>query len=181
MNAEQFWQILKTAYVPEDQGTLQDWFDSLREQLLKRPPEEIVEFGRRYDALVGAAYKADLWGAAYLINGGCSDDGFHAFRCWLVGMGRDVYEKALADPDSLADVLHGDWPHEAYLDAAAPRAWEEKTGRTDREYYAELDKLRDRRPDTGEDEGEFWDFDDDEEMRRRFPRLCRLYLTEDEE
>ncbi len=144
MNSEQFWHILQTAYVPEDQGTLQDWFDSLRKELLQLPPEEIVEFGRHYDALVGAAYKTDLWGAAYVINGGCSDDGFHEFRSWLVGMGRDVYEKALADPDSLADVLHGQWPCHAALDAAAPRAWEEKTGRTPVDYGEELDKLRDR-------------------------------------
>jgi hypothetical protein len=26
--------------------------------------------------------------------------------------------------------------------------------------------------------GEDWDFDDEEEMRRRLPRLCRLYLPE---
>ncbi len=63
-------------------------------------------------------------------------------------MGQDVYEKALTNPDSLADVLHGQWPCHAYLDAAAPRAWEEKTGQTDTAFYDELDKLRDHCPDT---------------------------------
>jgi hypothetical protein len=30
----------------------------------------------------------DQWGAAYLANGGCSDDGFDYFRGWLIGQGR---------------------------------------------------------------------------------------------
>jgi len=39
---------------------------------------------RRY---LNKAYTWDLWGAAYLINGGCSDDGFEYFRRWLVSRG----------------------------------------------------------------------------------------------
>jgi hypothetical protein len=37
-----------------------------------------------------------------VVNGHCSDDSFENFRCWLVSMGRDVYENALANPDSLS-------------------------------------------------------------------------------
>ena len=36
------------------------------------------------------SYRWDLWGAAYLANGGCSDDGFDYFRGWLIGQGRKV-------------------------------------------------------------------------------------------
>src|ERR1700731_1618466 len=56
---------------------------------------------RRY---LNMAYTWDLWGAASVIHGGCSDDGFEYFRRWLVLRGRDVYEDALADPDSLAQL-----------------------------------------------------------------------------
>lgn len=41
-------------------------------------------------------------GAAYVINGGCSDDGFIDFRSWLIAQGKAVYDAALADPESLA-------------------------------------------------------------------------------
>lgn len=41
--------------------------------------------------------------AAYLIGGGCSDDGFTDFRFGVIAQGRDWYEKAAACPDSLAD------------------------------------------------------------------------------
>lgn len=44
----------------------------------------------------------NLWGAAYVINGGCSDDCFEYFRGWLVLQGRETFERALANPDSLA-------------------------------------------------------------------------------
>jgi hypothetical protein len=54
-----------------------------------------------------AAYTWDLWGAAYLINGGASDDGFEYFRSWLISMGHDVFSNAVRDPDSLANILNG--------------------------------------------------------------------------
>lgn len=38
------------------------------------------------------------------MNGGCSDDGFEYFRAWLISRGKKVYEKAMADPDTLAEV-----------------------------------------------------------------------------
>jgi hypothetical protein len=50
------------------------------------------------------SYRNLLWAAAYLINGGCSDDGFESFRCWLIVQGRTVFERSVADPDTLADL-----------------------------------------------------------------------------
>ncbi|MEU4667047.1 DUF4240 domain-containing protein [Amycolatopsis sp. NPDC023774] len=54
--------------------------------------------------LLTESYRSSLWAAACLINGGCSDDGFDYFRGWLLTQGREVFTRALADPDSLADV-----------------------------------------------------------------------------
>ncbi len=85
-----------------------------------------------------AANLIDLWGAAYLVNGGCSDDGFHDFRAWLVGRGRHVYESALKNPDTLVDVLDGEPVSGFGLDVAAARVYEEKTGRDD--FYDRLDR-----------------------------------------
>lgn len=180
MDETQFWEILDRARPPVTPGTEDDreWFRSLKAELLPLPPEEILEFRRLFDDRVAAAYKIDLWGAGYLINGGCSDDGFHYFRCWLVGQGKAVYQRALENPDTLADILTGDWPCEASLDAAPARAWEERTGRTDKEFYEALGEPASSLPDV--EEGEDWDFDDDEEMRRRFPRLSLLYLDTEE-
>ena len=39
--------------------------------------------------------------AAYIMNGGCSDDAFEYFRCWVISRGRETYEKSKANPDYL--------------------------------------------------------------------------------
>lgn len=66
--------------------------------------EETQSFEVAFRRYLIEAYTWDLWGAAYVVHGGCSDDGFEYFRRWLVSRGRDVYEAALADPDSLAQL-----------------------------------------------------------------------------
>jgi hypothetical protein len=57
-----------------------------------------------FDRMMSRSYSWDLWGAASVVHGGCSDDGFEYFRRWLISRGRATFEAALADPDSLASV-----------------------------------------------------------------------------
>ncbi len=45
-----------------------------------------------------------MWEAANLVCGGCSTDGFWYFHAWLIGLGRDIFERVVADPDNLAEV-----------------------------------------------------------------------------
>lgn len=92
-------------------------------------PGEIIEWNHIFDRLAARAHTVDLWGAAYLINGGASDDGFYYFRCWLIGMGREVYEAAVANPDSLADAAAEGIDAEAEIYSAAHQAWMVVTGR----------------------------------------------------
>ena len=62
--------------------------------------------------------------------GGCTDDSFDYFRCWLLTCGPDVYTAALADPDSLADQLRPSWLGYQCEDALyiASSAYEPATG-----------------------------------------------------
>jgi hypothetical protein len=39
-------------------------------------PQEVVGYQQQFTAQLSRAYRWDLWGAAYLMEGGCSDDGF---------------------------------------------------------------------------------------------------------
>jgi len=68
------------------------------------PRQEIVDAQRVLSALMADSYRSSLWAAAYVINGGCSDDGFDYFRAWLMLQGRETFGQAVADPDSLADL-----------------------------------------------------------------------------
>jgi Protein of unknown function (DUF4240) len=64
---------------------------------------DVLDYHHIHSWLMAQFYRLALWGAAYLINGGCSDDGFDYFRGWLLSQGHATWQAALADPDSLAD------------------------------------------------------------------------------
>jgi hypothetical protein len=137
--------------------------------------------------LMAASYRTDLWAAAYLINGGCSDDGFDYFRGWLITQGAEVFHRALADPDSLADhqvvaaaASEGEELECEEILYATGHAYLELTG-------VELSAHKlEGQPTVPNSAGEpdpaskpVWDFDfdDEAEMRRRLPRLVGLFLS----
>jgi hypothetical protein len=170
MDWKPFWKIVEDAYRPDSA----DHFEALKERLEALKWFEVVEFQARFDEAVAAANTIALWGAAHLINGGCSDDGFRDFRVWLVGRGRHPYEAALKHPDTLADILDGDPVDGFGLDMAALRVYEAKTGMSD--FYDRLDREEKDAP-PPPPEGIDFDFEDEEEMRTRYPNLCHLYLV----
>ena len=63
----------------------------------------MLAWDRIYGEFMAESRSWELWDAAYLINAGCGDDGFHYFRGWLLGQGHAIWQAALAAPDSLAD------------------------------------------------------------------------------
>jgi hypothetical protein len=147
-------------------------------RLHELPAAEIAAFYDGVQELELESYRWDLWGAAYLINGGCSDSGFREFCGWLLGQGRAVFEAVLSDPDSLAD--HPDvrditpamvgWKRLGCAELLAAAFWvhESVTGQDPPEHpqQTQLSERWGRGP-VGED----WDFDDDQQIRRRYPRL----------
>jgi hypothetical protein len=78
--------------------------ERLVNRLSKLPPSDILQFEKWWNSVHDAAYTWKLWGAAYLMNGGCSDDGFVYFRSWLILKGEAIYAAALKDPDTLSRV-----------------------------------------------------------------------------
>jgi hypothetical protein len=165
---KQFWDVVAKA-CRADPRQAEHWAERLQAELEKLEPAEIIEWNHVFDRLAARAYTVDLWGAAYLINGGASDDGFYYFRCWLIGMGRQVYEAAVEKPDALADAVVPGIDAEAEIYAAAHLAWIAVTGKSYNDPYP-------ARNERAELLGEDWNFDDEEEVRRRLPRLAAIYL-----
>ena len=132
----------------------------LEAKLRTLPLDEIVAFDEIFTRLHRRSYTWPLWGAAYVINGGRSDDGFADFRGWLIAQGRAVYEKALDDPDSLADTTASVASCEE-IQYAAASAYEAASG------GIEMPIPSSRHPELGPG----WDFNDKAEMQRRYPRL----------
>ncbi|MFD3676130.1 DUF4240 domain-containing protein [Streptomyces sp. NPDC058613] len=99
MDKQTFWKLIDTARA--EAGP--DEVAARASQLLAVLPEaEIAAAQQVLWDLLADSYRSPLWAAAYVINGGCSDDGFDYFRGWLLTQGEAVFTAALADPDSLA-------------------------------------------------------------------------------
>jgi hypothetical protein len=64
-------------------------------------PKQMVGFRLRTDKLLHDTYNSELWCAGYIMNGGCSDDGFEYFRNWIISRGKETYYSAKQNPDNL--------------------------------------------------------------------------------
>lgn len=82
--------------------TLRGLIQTFNQRLKQMTPVTRGSFQRRFFECLKRACTWDLWAAAYIMNGGCSDDGFEYFRAWLIAQGRTVFERALKNPESLA-------------------------------------------------------------------------------
>src|SRR5947209_4151280 len=102
MELDQFWQIISQSR-QQTKGSPDNQTAALAIILRALSPAEIIEFKRDFTDCMDRAYHWDLWGAAYIIGGGCSDDSFIDFRSWLISMGREIYQRVLSNAEDLAD------------------------------------------------------------------------------
>jgi hypothetical protein len=161
VDAAKFWQLIEDSRENAG-GDSNEQADELTDLLSDLPPDEIVAFDRLLQDLLAAAYRRDLWAAASIINGGCSDDGFEYFRAWLVAQGARVYHEALADPETLAERAEPDATNAESLLYAAGDAYRVETGRD----------LPARASHPSEPAGERWSEDD---LEHRFPKLWAAF------
>ena len=173
MRTDDFWAVIDRATA--DRPDYPDEVAKLAAaELATRDPEEIVTWDRHLGKVMAASSTEDLWAAAYLINGGCSAEGFDAFRGWLIAHGRSAVARAVADPDSLADLPE---VRAAAQSGAVVEADEVLTIGAEAYALATGGELPPSPAPPGRpDLAQLWDFDDEDEMRRRLPRLSALFL-----
>jgi hypothetical protein len=166
MDDTAFWQLIADTRGAAE-GDTERQSELLEEKLGRLPGEQIAEFQRIRHRLDEQAYSWDLWGAAYVIEDGCSDDCFRDFRAYLISLGREPYEAALRDPDSLAPVVEdaetGDWEN---ADSVAGDAYEGAVGE---DIPADDSDL------SGDPSGEPWDDEDQDALVQRYPRLAERF------
>lgn len=159
MDSEQFWAIISTSKI-NSLGNYETQQSLLEKELLKLSAKEILEFDNRFRSLRGEIYTWDFWGAAYIMNGGCSDDCFSDFRGWLIGQGKSVFENAVQDVETLTqlrDTNDGDWEGLSYVPADA---YEKKT----------TEEMPDGIEENFEISGQEWSEGEDD-LKNRFPKL----------
>jgi hypothetical protein len=184
METDEFWALVEAARATTDAP----FDEALTDVLAALPLEGILDYDERFSDVHAIVYRWDVWAACYLITGWGSDDGFIDFRTGLVSLGREWFERVAAAPDSLADhpLLGGSGSVEELAEAllqedanyAAKEAYDRVTGMDESYYDAQETRAasRPRREAVAADMGERWDFEDDDEMRRRLPRLAALCL-----
>lgn len=160
MNISEFWKLIdKVKNSDEPEEDIKPIIENLS-------PEEIRSYQDHFDTLHDQAYSWKLWGAAYLIGGGCSDDGFIDFRYGLISKGKDIYENAINDPDSLASIANEVEIENESFGYAALEAFEKLVGK-------EMPRRPSEQP--SEPIGNDWDFDDVAENQKYLPRLSSMF------
>jgi hypothetical protein len=191
MDVAAFWELIeRSRQEASDPQARLGW---LQRQLAQQPTAEIVDFQIWLDRVRRRADTWDMWGAAYLIcDSLCSGDGFWYFQVWLIGLGHDAFERAVANPDNLAslpevirlagrpvdDWSHDDWPDWESLSYVAWEAYEQLTGEEEGLSDA-MEAQGHHSPSDPDPTGERWDFEDPAEAAQRLPRLSWMFPLTD--
>lgn len=172
MTEARFWAIVAESTPYEADTDKQSAV--LRASLEKLTPAELEGYERIFDLLMKESYSWDLWGAAFIANGGASDDGFEYFRCWLISKGEGIFRKVSTHPDSLAEVLAKDTKGELEFEEFAYIArdvWGKKTGRDPGDMPAAANMMYDAKP-SGVPFAE-----DSASLKRRYPKLWARFVA----
>lgn len=105
MDEDSYWQIIEESLRNSKHQQEQEQF--LTEYLQNLDLVEIIGFRLRTDKLLYDTYNSEMWCAGFIMNWGCSDDGFEYFRNWVISQGKAIYYNALQNPDSLVDAIDG--------------------------------------------------------------------------
>jgi len=161
MNENRFWEIIGLSRAGNENSQAAQKA-KLKQLLTGLEASEVIAFDKIFDQTLYASYTWDLWGAAYIINGGCSDDSFEYFRRGLIASGRQNFADALQDPQTLGDWVEPDELEFEDIKYAVYDVYNQKTGTTDIPNHG-------LKPPSSP-AGDPWEEDSDE-LEKRFPRL----------
>jgi hypothetical protein len=162
MTDEQFWNLLDQARGHSSSSTEPG---RLKTVLNLLSDDEVSDFGLMFYSKVCDLNNWRLWGAGYLIAGGMSDDGFHYFRSWIIGKGKQIFDVAMKDPDELGPFIDDTEVENELLEYVTSEILKERGSDIDAQNSASRNADADP---TGEP------FDEDT-VANSFPKLARLF------
>lgn len=172
MSENQFWTIIDACR--NGSRDLEELASSITKELTKLSSAEIIGFKLREQKLRFDSYTSDLWCAGYIMNGGCSDDCFEYFRCWVIAHGKEVYYTALKSSDSLSELYSAHeelYEFEDFLYVAS-NAFEKKTGKQIDEY---IDYKSFKTTETHYPNFQFtWEEENEDSMKAICPKLMDI-------
>lgn len=103
MDKQEFWRVIDFAH-QRAKGDEQLFENLLIKSLGQYSPEGIIEFECLLEQQLLAADDFKVMAAQKIIEGSVTDDSYLYFRCWLISQGKNVFEEAIRNPDSLSDI-----------------------------------------------------------------------------
>lgn len=169
LDEDLFWSIIDKSLINTSNQDDQEHY--LIKEIGKLTPKQMVGFRLRTDKLLYDTYNSEMWCAGYIMNGGCSDDGFEYFRNWIISRGKDTYYKAKQNPDNLINELSEDveiYDFESFWYVAI-EAFTKKTGK---DLYDYIDDENFKTKEGQYPEFEFtWQEENPESMEKICPKL----------
>lgn len=186
MNIDIFWKLIeKSRKLAEGDSEAQA--EELQALLEELSPADILTFQKIFDAYADLSYRASLWAAFYIKEGGCSDDAFDYSRWGLIAMGRKAFDEVVLNPDAMAKAKYDALEENEDIMMAADAAYIALAGNED-EFYEER-----RKPPLPDMTGEYqrlgldpaydldsdpvhsMDYDDQEAMSTILPKVVKKY------
>jgi hypothetical protein len=159
MDESVFWELIDGVKNSATSPLERPW--QLTEELQKFSATAIKQFEAIFQQKLAEAYRQDLWAIAYIALGGCSNDDFEYFLAWLVSEGKQVFEAALEDPESLAGLDVQPFKLEAMLYASL-EAYDRRANKP-----LNVKRLIPKQP-----AGRAWE---EADLSVRFPNACRKW------
>ena len=163
MEEDDFWKLIDKSRSISN-NDYQTQISSLKTILLTLEPGDIEKFDNTFTALLAASYDYKVWGASYVINGGCSDDCFDYFRQYLIGHGKEKFYQTIKDPESCASWIKSEeednWEG---LQSPAMEAFKQKTGKNIPKTYQPKFELKGK------------PFDE-ETVTKQYPKLAKKFM-----
>jgi hypothetical protein len=166
LNEDLYWEIIDKSIRNTNHQDAQEQF--LIEEIAKLTPKEMVGFRLRTDMFLYKTYNSEMWCAGYIMNGGCSGDGFEYFRNWVISRGKETYYKAKENPDYLIKevVANDDFYEFESFWYVALEAFQQKTGKNLYDYI-DYDNFK-----MGEGNYQNFEFTWDEENPESMKKIC---------
>ncbi|MGI5245002.1 DUF4240 domain-containing protein [Dactylosporangium sp. CA-139066] len=177
VDSDTFWSIIDGARAEAGDrvspGFAERFTGALRMRLGALDKSELLDFDARRTELQARANSSAMWAVGRVVARYAD-----AFVDGLIARGRDVYERAVAAPDDLADdpVIRAVAAGELAAHELAPREVEDLA----EDLYGEADDypmlLRARTGQVAPLVEDDWDDEDDQAVRKHLPKIAALFL-----
>lgn len=169
LDEDLYWEIIQKSL--ESSSNQDDQEQFLIKEIGNLTPKQMIGFRLRTDKLLYDTYNSEMWCAGYIMNGGCSDDGFEYFRNWVISRGKKTYYKAKENPDNLIDEVDSEldmYDFEGFWYVAL-EAFKQNTGK---DLYDYIDDENFKTKEGQYPQFEFnWQEENPESMKKICPRL----------